>query len=93
MPDMKRIAAVYGFSVFCAQNHSELDEAIRKTLTAPGPAFCELRGDPREKLGPKTASFKRADGTMVSRPLEDLAPFLSRDEFRANMIIDPVGDS
>ena len=46
--------------------------------------------DPFEKLGPKAASKKLPDGTMVSAPLEDLAPFLPRDEFAANMLIPPV---
>jgi acetolactate synthase-1/2/3 large subunit len=31
--------------------------------------------------------MRRPDGTMVSKPLEDLWPFLERDEFLANMIV------
>jgi acetolactate synthase-1/2/3 large subunit len=29
---------------------------------------------------------------MVSKPLEDLWPFLPRDEFRANMVIPPLDE-
>ena len=43
--------------------------------------------DPIEEIAPKVASFKKPDGTMISKPLEDLAPFLPRDEFEKNMII------
>jgi acetolactate synthase-1/2/3 large subunit len=32
----------------------------------------------------------RANGTMVSRPMEDMWPFLSREEFLANMIVAPL---
>ena len=46
--------------------------------------------DPFEQLGPKAASKRLPDGRMVSAPLEDLYPFLPREEFRANMIISPV---
>lgn len=92
IPDMQKVIAAYGIPVFYAYNPSVLDEMIRKTLSAEGPAFCELRGDPREKLGPKTVSYKKNDGTMRSRPLEDLAPLLPRDEFRSNMLIQPIED-
>ena len=37
-------------------------------------------------------TMQRADGSMVSKPLEDLWPYLDRDEFRANMIIEPLGE-
>ena len=46
--------------------------------------------DPLEKLGPKASSMRLPDGRLVSRPLEDLAPFLPRGEFKANMIIPTV---
>ena len=29
---------------------------------------------------------------MVSKPLEDLWPFLERDEFRSNMIVPPLDE-
>jgi len=43
-----------------------------------------------EPRGPRVASMQRSDGSMVSKPLEDLWPFLDRDEFRANMLIPPL---
>ena len=55
-----------------------------------GPGLVEVVLDPFEQLGPKAASKKLPDGTMVSAPLEDLAPFLPREEFAANMLIPPV---
>jgi acetolactate synthase I/II/III large subunit len=36
--------------------------------------------------------MQRPDGSMVSKPLEDLFPFLDREEFRSNMIIPPLDD-
>ena len=46
--------------------------------------------DPFEVLGPKAASKKLPNGQMVSAPLEDMAPFLPRDEFKANMLIPTI---
>ena len=48
--------------------------------------------DSFEVLGPKAASKKLPDGRMVSAPLEDMAPFIPRDEFRENMLIPPLED-
>jgi acetolactate synthase-1/2/3 large subunit len=46
--------------------------------------------DPQKHLMPKLGSFIKSDGTMASRPLEDLVPLLDRAEFYANMIIKPL---
>jgi acetolactate synthase-1/2/3 large subunit len=43
-----------------------------------------------EVRGPRLSSMQRADGSLVSKPLEDLWPFLDRDEFHANMIVQPL---
>jgi acetolactate synthase-1/2/3 large subunit len=39
---------------------------------------------------PRLQSHQRPDGSFVSKPLEDLFPFLPREEFLANMIIKPL---
>jgi acetolactate synthase I/II/III large subunit len=49
--------------------------------------LCELMMDPFEMLGPKVSSYKKDDGSIVSKPLEDLYPFLDREEFLSNMLI------
>lgn len=90
VPDMLKLAAVYGLGVTRITNHGELKEGIRQVLDTPGPVLCEVMTDPLEKLGPKAFSEKRPDGSIVSRPLEDLHPFLPRAEFNANMIITPI---
>ena len=47
--------------------------------------------DPAQPFAPKLSSRKLPDGRMVSAALEDMAPFLPRDEFRANMLV-PLDD-
>jgi acetolactate synthase-1/2/3 large subunit len=46
--------------------------------------------DPGKHLMPKLGSLIKSDGTMVSRPLEDLLPLLDRIEFRSNMFTKPI---
>lgn len=41
---------------------------------------------------PRLASFRRPDGSFVSKPLEDLWPFLDRSESSANMLIPALED-
>ena len=36
--------------------------------------------------------YKDSDGNFVSAPMEDLYPFLPRDEFKANMIVKCVDE-
>ena len=90
LPDMQKIVSAYGIPSYRIANHAELAKALPVILKTPGPVFCEIMCDPFEIVGPKSASKKLANGRMVSRPLEDLAPFLDRDEFLSNMIVPPV---
>lgn len=91
-PDMSKIAAAYEFPFFRCERHSDLDVAITSTLTGDGPAVCELMLDPKQGFEPKASSKRLPDGRIVSKPLEDLFPFLDRKEFLENMIIPPLPD-
>lgn len=90
LPSFEKLAAAYGLPYFKLQNNQELDAKLPLVFQTPGPALIEVLLDPFEVLGPKAASKKLPDGRMVSAPLEDMAPFLPRDEFRANMLIPPL---
>jgi acetolactate synthase-1/2/3 large subunit len=55
-----------------------------------GPVLCDVEVIPDEPRVPRLSSMQRPDGSLVSKPLEDLYPFLDRDEFYANMIVAPL---
>jgi acetolactate synthase-1/2/3 large subunit len=67
-----------------------LTQRVRELLDAPGPVVVEVMMPREETRAPSLSSMRKPDGSMVSKPLEDLAPFLPREEFLANMIIPPV---
>ena len=90
LPDMRKLAEAYGFRTYLLRNNAEAEARLPEILAQEGPVFCEVMTDPLEKLGPKASSARLPDGRLVSRPLEDLAPFLPREEFKANMIIPTV---
>ena len=91
-PDMEKLAAAYDFPYARATTHADMGEAIERTLGRAGRAICEVVLDLEQVFAPKLASRKLDDGRMISSPLEDLAPFLSREELRENMIIPLVPD-
>ena len=86
-PDFGKIATAFGFAYTHTSDHSDMREAIARTLAADGPAICEIMVDKAQNFAPKLSSKRLPDGTMVTAPLEDLSPFLPREELEANMLI------
>ena len=92
LPDVKKLAAAYGLPSACIANQQDLRQQIRAVLETPGPVVCEVLAPVEEQRAPRLSSMQRPDGSMVSKPLEDLWPFLDREEFRSNMIIPPLDE-
>jgi len=90
LPDIQKIAYAYGIKSNKINNQSELEKGVNEALNSEGPFICEVMIDPEERVSPKVSSAIGANGKMVSKPLEDLAPFLSREEFLSNMIVKPL---
>ena len=90
LPDLSKVAAAYGVPTARIENQRDLRAQIRAVLDTPGPVVCDVVSLPEEARMPSLASAQRKDGSMFSKPLEDLWPFLEREEFLANMIIPPV---
>ena len=87
-PQMEKLAAAYGYPYVAARHNTELEQAILTALHTEGPIICEIFVDKEQKFEPKSATKKLEDGTLVSPPLEDLAPFLPKDELEKNMYIE-----
>ena len=60
---------------------------VDEVLSMDGPVFCEIFTDTKQVWEPKSATKRLEDGTLVSPPLEDLAPFLPREELKNIMIV------
>lgn len=90
LPDLGKISAAYGLPYIRIQDHGRLREAVRGVLDTEGPVICEIMASPDQVIGPRVTSVIRQDGSMRSKPLEDLWPFLAREEFLSNMIIPPL---
>ena len=83
---MKNLNSQITFACANEDIATKVDEA----LAFEGPVICEVVVDPVEPTIPKLKSAVKHDGSMVSKPLEDLWPFLDRKEFLSNMIVKPL---
>jgi acetolactate synthase-1/2/3 large subunit len=90
MPDTLKICAAYGIPATRVSKLIDLDEAIRIAINTPGPYVLDVITPPEQLVIPTVSSKVNADGSMSSRPLEDMAPFLDREEYRSNLLIDDV---
>lgn len=92
-PDFERLAGAYRFGYRKISNSASMKAEILTFLALEGPALCELILSPTQGRSPRVTSFRREDGTLESRPLEDMFPFLPREEVYANMHLFDEGDA
>jgi acetolactate synthase-1/2/3 large subunit len=89
-PDFKKVLEAFGFGYQRVDHHDGMADVIAAMLDADGPQAIEVMLDPLQPFAPKLSSRRLEDGTMVSSPLEDMHPFLPRDELAENMMISPM---
>ncbi len=80
-PDYKHIAKSFGFQYSEIEKNYQIDEKIHWSLNNTQPTLCNVK-IPRDALvWPKL---------VFGHPIEDAEPLLPRDEFRKNMIVEPL---
>lgn len=84
-PNFQKLAEAYGMAYCRIENNGELTAGISRALSLDGPVICEVNIAPEQGISPKASAFRREDGTLESRPLEDMSPFLPREEIWENM--------
>lgn len=91
-PEFKKIAEAFGYRYFNAHSNEEMKSVVNEVLKLEGPVFTEIFTDTKQVWEPKSSTKRLEDGTLVSPPLEDLAPFLPREELEKIMVI-PLMDN
>ncbi|HEY6896845.1 MAG TPA: thiamine pyrophosphate-binding protein [Rhodocyclaceae bacterium] len=84
-PDFTRVAAAYGLPAVTV-NQADFEGELQQVLDTPGPMVCEVMLDDTQGFEPRMSSRQLDDGRIVTPPLEDMYPFLDREELAANMI-------
>lgn len=90
LPSIELNAMAYKIPYIKISNQQNLKNDLQKVLDTTGPIICELIVDPEHKTFPKASVYKKPDGSFTTCPMEDLAPFLDRDEFLNNLLIKPI---
>ena len=85
LPDICRVAAAYGIKTAEITGHARLRQQVAEILECPGPVVCAVSVPPIQPVAPRVTSTVRADGSIVSNPMEDMWPLLPREEFHAQM--------
>lgn len=85
LPSASRIARAYGLPTTRITSPRVARRVIRRVLRGPGPVVCEVVVAADEERMPRVQSQVLADGSVVSKPLEDMWPYLDRDELAANI--------
>jgi acetolactate synthase-1/2/3 large subunit len=85
-PDFGKVAETFGMGYRRCCKHGELHEVIKVTLSLEGPVICEIMLDLAQAFAPKLSSRKLEDGRMISASLEDMSPFLGREELQGNIL-------
>ena len=89
-PDTLKIAKAYGIKAIRINQPSQIPNTINKVLNHEGPVVCDVIVPREQEIIPTVASRVNDDGTMSSRPLEDMYPFLDRKEYQNNMIVKEI---
>lgn len=87
MPDFVKIGKAFDIETFKITKPEEIDSAIKKMFASQTPMICEVLVNPNYIFTPKLSAKKLDDGTMISPSLEDMYPFLPREEFEQNMLV------
>lgn len=89
-PDLSKISDAYGIKYFKIDSIKNIKTIINEVLAYDGPVVCEVMCIRDQLVIPTVSSRQLKNGRMVSSPIEDMYPFLPREEFHNNMIVKPV---
>ena len=88
LPDIRKIAEAYGIPTMSMKGGDPIEGRIKEVLSSDGPCLCEIIMDPQQSLYPKLMSTVGSDGKMISSSLENMYPFLEKDESQKDWIVD-----
>ena len=86
-PSLEKLASAYGYPYGACHTNAEIEKILKVAFATEGAFLAEIFVDPTQFFEPKSATKRREDGSLFSPPLEDLAPFLPREELQSIMKI------
>ena len=90
LPSIEKQAYAYNIPFYRIVNQYDIQNKIETIINTNGPSICEIMVDQNHITQPKASVYKKKDGSFCARPMEDLAPFLNRQEFLSNLLVEPI---
>ena len=88
-PDSEKIANAYGLDYISIRNETEIENKLNEFLNNKNSVICEVFCCIQGR-SPRLNAIKNDDGTFTNRPFEDMDPFMDREEFKNEMIVNIV---
>lgn len=85
-PDFSALAKAFNIPAYQIRKWEDVHSVIESVQHENGPVICEVFMHPEQTFVPKLSLAIQEDGSLISPPLEDLSPLLSRQELEENMI-------
>lgn len=86
-PKWESVAEAFGFKYIEIDSEESCDENIKRAFEESGPVLCNVVVDPGQNFVPKLSSKVLEDGSIVSPSMDDMFPFLPRDEYESNRYV------
>ena len=88
LPSLDAIAKAYGVNYRRINSATNLADQLKDAISLDYPLLVEVELKSEEVLSPKVTAIPQPDGSIISMPLEDMAPLLSLEELRQQMDVD-----
>jgi acetolactate synthase-1/2/3 large subunit len=85
-PDFSKLALAFNIPSYRIRTWEDFDKYIPEIQAHDGAVICEVFMHPNQTFVPKLSLAIKSDGSLISPPLEDLSPFIPREELAANMV-------
>ncbi|MGF0537428.1 thiamine pyrophosphate-binding protein [Agrobacterium sp. ES01] len=89
-PDFSKVATCFDLDYIAIDSPDMLQEGIADLLKRDGPTLCEIRGREDQEYIELGHARSVVDRRFVRRPLEDQTPFLNRELFLSEMIVEAI---
>lgn len=83
-PDLVRVAAAYGLPTYEIDRMTDVGPVLERALEEEGPAFIHVTLELDTTVNPKL---------LVNQPIEDMSPYMKREELANNMLICPLKEN
>ncbi|OFZ29744.1 MAG: hypothetical protein A2622_11025 [Bdellovibrionales bacterium RIFCSPHIGHO2_01_FULL_40_29] len=88
IPNLKKTADAFELPFFTVDNNTDLALTIEKVFATPGPVFCEIITPNTQEIIPTVSSVRLPNGSMKSKPLHEMFPFMSEEEASKTLIFE-----